>query len=82
MHDIWPVKNPTKRSYTWSQSSPLIFSRLDYWLISNSLSDNVCQVDMISATKTDHSAIVIELQDVEDKVKGPGFLEIILFPPK
>ena len=73
LHDIWQVKHPTKRSYTWSQSSPLIFSRLDYWLISNSLADNVCHVDMISAIKADHSAIVIELQDVEDKVKGPGF---------
>ena len=76
LHDIWRVKNPTKRSYTWSQSNPLIFSRLDYWLISNSLSDNVCHVDMISAIKTDHSAIVIELQDVEDKVKGPGFWKL------
>ena len=26
--------------------------------------------------KTDHSAIVIELQDVEDKVKGPGFWKL------
>ena len=76
MHDIWRVKNPTKRSYTWSQSNPLIFSTLDYWLISNSLSDNVCHVDMISAIKTDQSAIVIELQDVEDKVKGPGFWKL------
>ena len=62
LHDIWRVKNPTKRSYIWSQSSPLIFSRLDYWLISNSLSDNVCQVEMILAIKTDHSAIVIEFE--------------------
>ena len=31
---------------------------------------------MISAIKTDHSAIVIELQDVEDKVKGPGFWKL------
>ena len=73
LHDIWRVKNQTKCSYTSSQSNPLIFSRLDYWLISNSLSDNVCHVDMISAIKTDHCAMVIELQDVEDKVKGPGF---------
>ena len=41
LHDIWRIKNPTKRSFTWGQSQPLIFSRLDYWLISNSLSDNV-----------------------------------------
>ena len=63
LHDIWRVKNPTKRSYTWSQSNPLIFLRLDYWLISNSLSDYVCHVHMTSAIKTDHSATVIELQD-------------------
>ena len=25
LHDIWRIKNPTKRSYTWSQSQPLIF---------------------------------------------------------
>ena len=31
---------------------------------------------MILAIKTDHSAIVIELQDVEDKVKGPGFWKL------
>ena len=31
---------------------------------------------MISAIKTDHSTIVIELQDVEDRVKGPGFWKL------
>ena len=31
---------------------------------------------MISATKTDHFAIKIEFQDVDDKVKGPGFWKL------
>ena len=31
---------------------------------------------MISAIKTDHSAITIEFQDVDDKVKGPGFWKL------
>ena len=56
LHDIWRIKNPTTRSYTWSQSEPQIFSRLDYWLISNCLADNVCTVDIIPSIKTDHSA--------------------------
>ena len=76
LHDIWRIKNPTIRSFTWSQSNPLVLSRLDYWLISNSLSDNVYNVDMISAIKTDHSAIIIEFQDVDDKVKVPGFWKL------
>ena len=34
--DIWRIKNPTKKSFTCGQNSPVIFCRLDYWLISNS----------------------------------------------
>ena len=37
--DIWRVKNPNTKSYTWSQNSPRILCRLDYWLISNNLLD-------------------------------------------
>ena len=36
---IWRVKNPNTKSYTWSQNSPMILCRLDYWLISNNLHD-------------------------------------------
>ena len=28
--DIWRIKNPTLKSFTWNQSSPKIFCRLDY----------------------------------------------------
>ena len=76
LHDIWRIKNPTTRSYTWSQSEPPIFSRLDYWLISNSLADNVCSVDIIPSIKTDHSAILIEFQGVDAKAKGPGIWKL------
>jgi len=51
-------------------------SRLDYWLISNSISDNVCDVDIIPSIKTDHFAIKIELKDVGDGVKGPGLWKL------
>ena len=73
MHDIWRIKNPTTRSYTWSQSEPQILPRLDYWLISNSLTD-VCTVDIIPSIKTDHSAITLE--DVDDKARGPGIWKL------
>jgi len=37
LHDIWRIKNPTTLSFTWSKSSPFIFCRLDFWLISDTL---------------------------------------------
>ena len=76
LHDVWRIKNPTERSFTWSQPEPLVLSRLDYWLISNSISDNVCEVDIIPSIKTDHSAIKIEFKDVGDGVKGPGLWKL------
>ena len=39
--DIWRIRNPCMKSYTWSQKSPCVFCRLDYWLISNNLQDFV-----------------------------------------
>ena len=76
LHGIWRVKNPTRRSFTWSQPEPLIMSRLDCWLISNCLSDNVWNVDIIPSIKTDHSAIIIEFKDINDRVKGPGIWKL------
>ena len=58
LHDICRIKNPTERSFTWSQPEPI--------------SDNVCDVDIIPSIKTDHYAIKIEFKDVGDGVKGPG----------
>ena len=71
--DIWRIKNPAKRSFTWSQNSPMIFCRLDYWLISNSLHDLVVTTDIIPAIKTDHAAISIEFSNRSNDIKGPGY---------
>ena len=66
MYDIWRVKNPERKSFTWSQNSPMIFCRLDYLLISNTLHD------IIPSIKTDHAAISMELVNDSSDIKGPG----------
>ena len=57
--DIWTIKHPETKSFTWSQKSPRIFCRLDYWLICNNLNDLVQSTDIIPAIRTDHDAICI-----------------------
>ena len=69
--DIWRVKNPETRSYTWSQKSPTILCRLDFWLISNNLCDFVNSTDIIPAIRTDHAAISLILGEIGE-AKGPG----------
>ena len=70
--DIWRVKNPVSRSFTWSQNSPNIFCHLDYWLISNNLQDLVISTSIIPAIKTDHAAIFVEFGTRDNQMKGPS----------
>ena len=67
--DIWRIKNPNTKSYTWSQNSPKIFCRLDYWLISNNLNDLVKSTGIFSAIRADHDAITLDIEEL----KGSGF---------
>ena len=71
--DVWRIKNPQTKSYTWNQKSPPIFCRLDFWLISNNLQDFVNSTNIIPAIKTDHAAIELALTDSYQSVKGPSF---------
>ena len=76
LDDIWRVKNPLIRSYTWSQRSPMIFCRLDYWFISHHLQDEVKDVDIKNSIKSDHSAISLSLESIEKNKRGPGFWKL------
>lgn len=71
--DIWRVRNPYLRQYTWRQYNPLIQSRLDYWLISDNMQDLVQNVQIKSAIKTDHSSIFLHLDESNFPPHGPSY---------
>jgi len=71
--DVWRIKNPETKSYTWNQRSLQIFCSLDYWLISNNLQDFVNSTNVIPAIKTDYAVIELALTDSYQNFKGPGF---------
>ena len=62
--------------FTWGRCSPFIFCRLDYWLISDKLHDLVSKVDIIPSIKTDHSAIFLEIEEIESSGRGAGFWKL------
>ena len=43
--DIWKIKNPDVKSFTWGQVFTWAVCRLDYWLISNNLHDLVSYIN-------------------------------------
>ena len=71
--DIWRIRNPTVTRFTWRQKKPIIQRPLDYWLVSDSLQDDVDSVDIKTSIKSDHSAIRPSINGLDDLEKGPNF---------
>ena len=71
--DIWRVRNPKTKKFTWHQRKAIIQRRLDYWFISDLLQDDVAKIDIITSIKTDHSAIFLEVDSMANQPRGPSF---------
>ena len=55
--DIYRIRNPGVRRFTWRQKTPVVQRRLDFWLINSAIQEEVENVEIIPAIRTDHSAI-------------------------
>ena len=76
INDSWRLKNPSKKRFTWRQSNPAIHSRLDYWFISDTLFENILEIDIIPAIRSDHSAIKIHISSIDPSEKGRGYWKL------
>lgn len=60
--DYFRILNPDRRVYTWHKKTPLKQGRLDYILISESLSNSVETYLIKPGYRSDHSIVVVELK--------------------
>ena len=68
--DVWRMQHPDKKYFTYMRG-PATWSRIDYFLLSQSLVSNCEQSSIIPSVCTDHSCISIVLKTCEGK-RGPG----------
>ena len=74
LRDIWRNLNPELSRFTWRNKSLKVQCRLDYFLISDELSNLTKMCDILLASESDHSAISIHIQsEALAQRKGPGF---------
>ena len=73
LHDIWRIRNPDKKQFTWRQKTPRIQCRLDYWLISDCLHEYTRETNIKFAPFTDHSAITLELENPKFQSQRIGY---------
>ena len=72
--DIWRIRNPTASRFTWRQKTSVVQRRLDYHgLISESLQDEIISAEIKPSIKTDHSAITLSINGLDETERGPNF---------
>ena len=71
--DIWRVRNPESKRFTWRQKNPFIQRRLDYWLIRDACQDDIEKSDIIPSINSDHSAIFLHFNCLDKQKHGPSF---------
>ena len=65
--DIWRSRHPLKRQFTYTKKKPFMQSRLDYWMISESLEELVMTCDIMPSISPDHHSIFLHLFDKTGK---------------
>ena len=71
--DIWRVRHPEERRFTWRKKTPLLQRRLDYFFLSNILQENIQKVDTLPGIKSDHSPVLVQLRNLYEEKHGPSY---------
>ena len=70
LEDIWRRRYPDKSQYSWNRGDKS--SRIDYWLVSKSLDNQIDSIDYIPCVFSDHSLVTFKLR-ISTIKKGPGY---------
>ena len=73
--DIWRVPHPRSSRFTWRRRHPKVQCRPDFFLVNQSVANNVKLADIYPGYKTDHSMITLTLS-LRSNPRGPGFWKL------
>ena len=73
--DIWRITHEDSKRYTWRKKSKLGLqqSRLDYFLIAESLIYRISKCEIQYAVYSDHSPVQLQIENVNNIQRGRGF---------
>ena len=71
--DVWRIRNPDSRRFTYRSKSPFLQCRLDYLFISDSIQEDVNQIDILAALNSDHSPVYLKFSEGNETSRGPSY---------
>ena len=70
--DIFRIRHPDSKRFTFRTKNGKIHRRLDHFLVSNIAQETVHAVCILPSVKSDHSPILLSIKDITGVNKGPG----------
>ena len=75
LYDIYRIRNPEAKHFTWRRKSLFKQRRLDCFLVSDTLQENIKAVGIIPSVQSNHSAMTLMLCPVTENVRGRAYWE-------
>lgn len=73
LRDIFRIRNPDSRRFTWRKKPPFMQRRLDYFLASDKLQEMIKSVEIIPSVQSDHSSIKMTICPLQDELRGRSY---------
>jgi len=71
--DIFRVRFPESKRFTYRQNSPRRLRRLDYFIVSNSLQESISKVDVLASVSSDHSPVFLKFSNNPTETWGSSY---------
>ena len=68
--DIYRLRFPYEKHFTWRCKTPFKQRRLDYFLISDRLQDLVNAIEIIASVQSDYAALKMKISSLTEGSKG------------
>ena len=70
--DLFRVRNPDTRRFTWRRKNSFLQRRLDYFLVSEYSQEQIDTFDIIPSVQSDHSALKMKFSSLGERERGPS----------
>jgi hypothetical protein len=72
--DIWRIRHPDMKRYTWRCHEPVLKqSRIDLFLVSDTITPNINYIEIELSYISDHSMISLHINPLSESERGAGY---------
>ena len=71
--DIWRIRNPTLRQFTWRRKTPQQMGRIDFFLVSDDIQSEVKSCEFLFPLSSDHSPVKLKMLSISTDTRGRGY---------